>query len=199
MLTDSKQNFSSRLGWNDHLGKLLSGGLLVRDFDDHDQHRRIMEKAFRHEALVHYLTTANAQYGAGVDRWPVGNPFAFFPAMTKLNLDLAAQIFLGVPLGPEADLLHQSLSAFGAAEAAFIKREVPGLSFRRGMQGRRYLTRYFAARVAERRNASGEDMFTQLCHAIDENGRRFTDLEIVDQLIFFMLAAHDPTTCVSPA
>jgi cytochrome P450/CRP-like cAMP-binding protein/bacterioferritin-associated ferredoxin len=195
VLTDSKRNFSNRLGWNSLLGKLLAGGLLLRDFDDHQQHRRIMEKAFRHEALVHYLKTANAQYGAGIDRWPVGRPFAFFPAMTNLNLDLAAQIFLGVPLGPEADLLHRSLAALGAAEAAIIKREVPGLSFRRGMQGRRYLTSYFAARVAERRKASGDDMFTQLCQAVDEDGRRFTDQEIVDHLIFFMLAAHDPTTC----
>jgi cytochrome P450/CRP-like cAMP-binding protein/bacterioferritin-associated ferredoxin len=194
VLTDSKRNFSNRLGWDYHLGKLLFGGLMMRDFDDHQQHRRIMEKAFRNEALVHYLTVANAQFGAGIDQWPVGKPFAFFPTLTKLNLDLAAQIFLGVPLGAETDRLHRSFGDLGAAEAAIIKREIPGLGFRRGMQCRRYLIGYFASRVAERGKSTGEDLFTQLCQATDTDGKRFTDEEIVDHLIFFMLAAHDPTT-----
>lgn len=195
VLADGKRNFSSRLGWNDLLGKLLFGGLMLRDYDDHRQHRRIMEKAFRPEALTHYLKAANVQFAARVESWPVGQPFSFFQAMTNLNLDLAAQIFLGVPLGPEADQIHHSLTSIGAAEAAFVKREIPGLSYRRGMQGRRYLIDYFGARVAERRQSKGDDMFTQLCQAVGEDGKRFTDEEVVNHLIFFMLAAHDPTTC----
>jgi cytochrome P450 len=37
-------------------------------------------------------------------------------------------------------------------------------------------------------------MFTRLCHAETEDGRRLDDQEIVDHMIFLMMAAHDTTT-----
>ena len=37
-------------------------------------------------------------------------------------------------------------------------------------------------------------MFTQLCHARDEQDQAYSDEEIVDHLIFLMMAAHDTTT-----
>ena len=37
-------------------------------------------------------------------------------------------------------------------------------------------------------------MLTQLCNAAGEDGESFTDQEIVDHMIFLMMAAHDTTT-----
>ena len=53
---------------------------------------------------------------------------------------------------------------------------------------------YFAARVKERRNATGTDMLTVLCHTEDEDGNSFTDEDIVNHMIFLMMAAHDTST-----
>jgi cytochrome P450 len=53
---------------------------------------------------------------------------------------------------------------------------------------------YFIERVKERRNATGTDMLTVLCHTEDEDGNRFTDEDIVNHMIFLMMAAHDTVT-----
>ena len=37
-------------------------------------------------------------------------------------------------------------------------------------------------------------MFSRLCRAVSEDGARFTDAEIIDHMIFLMMAAHDTTT-----
>lgn len=37
-------------------------------------------------------------------------------------------------------------------------------------------------------------MFSQLCHATDEEGRQFGDDEVVDHLVFLLMAAHDTVT-----
>ena len=37
-------------------------------------------------------------------------------------------------------------------------------------------------------------MFSQLCRAESEEGRTFSDQEIIDHMIFLMMAAHDTTT-----
>ena len=56
------------------------------------------------------------------------------------------------------------------------------------------LEEYFTERVKERRNAEGTDMLTVLCHTQDEDGNRFTDEDIVNHMIFLMMAAHDTST-----
>ena len=38
------------------------------------------------------------------------------------------------------------------------------------------------------------ELFPQLCQACDEHGQQYSDEEIVDHLIFLMMAAHDTTT-----
>ena len=40
----------------------------------------------------------------------------------------------------------------------------------------------------------GHDMFSLLCRATDEEGNRYTDQEVIDHMIFLMMAAHDTTT-----
>ena len=37
-------------------------------------------------------------------------------------------------------------------------------------------------------------MFSRLCHAETEEGERFADQEVIDHMIFLMMAAHDTTT-----
>jgi cytochrome P450 len=48
--------------------------------------------------------------------------------------------------------------------------------------------------VEERRNSKGEDFFTRMCHAKDEDGKGWSDAEIVVHFNFMMMAARDTTT-----
>ena len=71
---------------------------------------------------------------------------------------------------------------------------MPPLTWWRGIQARKMLEDYFAARLNETRDSEGTDMLSVLCHAEDEDGQRFTDDDIVAHMIFLMMAAHDTST-----
>src|SRR3546814_8944043 len=48
--------------------------------------------------------------------------------------------------------------------------------------------------VPERREGSGEDMFSQICRTRDDNGDYMSVEAIVDHMNFLMMAAHDTVT-----
>jgi cytochrome P450 len=64
----------------------------------------------------------------------------------------------------------------------------------RGVRARRFLVRLMQSRLAEKRAHAAPDLFSQLCHARSEEGERFSDDEVVNHMIFLMMAAHDTTT-----
>lgn len=56
------------------------------------------------------------------------------------------------------------------------------------------MCRYFQRQIKSKREGQGNDMFSLLCRATDEEGNQYTDQEVVDHMIFLMMAAHDTTT-----
>lgn len=55
VLQNREQVFSNRLGYEPFLRHLFPGGLMLRDFDEHRQHRTIMQNAFRRSCMEGYL------------------------------------------------------------------------------------------------------------------------------------------------
>ena len=191
-LMDRERNFSSERGWA-LLGRLFPGGLMLRDFDDHRLHRRIMQAAFKPRALADYVSRMNAGIAAALERWPAGR-MRFYDAAKALTLELGAAIFVGVDSGAEARRLNRAFIAEIAASVAVVRAAVPGGKTWRGLRARAFLTDYFRRLIPERREGGGSDLFSHLCRARMDDGRAFTDREIVDHLNFLLLAAHDTTT-----
>jgi len=185
--------FSSRRAWDLIIGRIFTNGLMLRDGDEHRWHRNLMHQAFTWAALAEYVARMNPQIEERLARW---RPEAFraYPSLKRLTLELASSVFLGMQLGPEAEQLNRAFEDAVAASMSVVRLRIPGTSFARGLAGRELLARFFAARIPERRQGAGSDMFSRLCRAEDEQGERFADQEIVDHLIFLMMAAHDTTT-----
>lgn len=194
VLMDKDRNFSSEGGWNPLLGQLFPNGLMLRDFDNHRAHRKIMQVAFKSPAMRNYIDYLNKGISDRLNVWATRPDFDFYPAIKQLTLDLAASVFLGVPLGPEADRLNKAFADSVAASVAVVRAPIPGMKFGRGVKGRKYIQKYLRDQIAERRDGDGQDMFTLLCQATDDDGNRFTDDEIVDHMNFLMMAAHDTLT-----
>lgn len=194
VLRDREQVFSSERGWSYNLGHLFPNGLMLRDFDEHRVHRRIMQSAFRKAAIAAYVDAMNARFAEALPRWGSIEDFRFYPAIKQLTLDNAAGIFLGAELGDEADGVNRAFVDTVAASLAIVRTPIPGLALHRGLKGRALLERYLRERIAARRASTGNDMFTQLCHAKDDDGRTFSDDEVVDHVIFLLMAAHDTVT-----
>ncbi|MCA9701105.1 MAG: cytochrome P450, partial [Myxococcales bacterium] len=128
--------------------------------------------------------------------WDRGRDFPIYPAIKRALLEQAATVFLGVPLGADAELIGRCFTDMIAASLTLVRREIPGTAWRRGMVARRRLAAFLRGELPRRRDpaaAALPDVFSLLCRAEDEHGDRFSDDEVVDHMIFLLFAAHDTT------
>jgi cytochrome P450 len=189
--------FSSARGWEPYIGKVFPGAIMAMDGDEHRYQRRIMQVAFRKSALRTYLEQMSPAIDVGIEAWMPSTGSAarqMFPLLKQLTLDLAASVFMGVELGHSAKDLNRAFVATVAASLAIIRVPIPGLKMWRGIRGRELLVKRFRALLPEKRRTHTNDFFSEFCHAQSEQGERFTDQEIIDHMIFLMMAAHDTTT-----
>jgi cytochrome P450 len=188
----------SQKGWHPVIGPFFNRGLMMLDFDEHMYHRRILQEAFTRSRLTGYVAHIDQVATAVVSDWPTDDGrFLFHPAMKELALDIASVVFMGHEPGTDHDLVtkvNQAFTTTTRAGGAIIRTAVPPFKWWRGLRARKVLEDYFADRVAERRNAEGTDMLTVLCHTEDDDGNSFTDEDIVNHMIFLMMAAHDTST-----
>jgi cytochrome P450 len=195
VLLDRERIFSARKPWDMIMGRIFSNGLLLRDGDDHKHHRKIMHAAFTRPALREYAQRMNPTIEAALSDWErKEGALLAFRAYKALTLDMAASIFVGIDLGPGAARMNRVFEDMVAASMSRIRLRIPGLEFYRGLVGRDWLVRTFRDLLPKRRAGDGADMFSRLCRAETEDGRRLADSEIVDHMIFLMMAAHDTTT-----
>ena len=189
--------FSNGEGWEHFIGPFFRRGIMLLDFDEHLHHRRIMQQAFTRDRLRDYLVTMNPEIERGLAGWQPSERFGMLAANKKLTLDLATETFVGDPLGPQADRINQALVSMVRAGLSLVRFGVPGGRWSRGLAGRRVLERFFAQRLPAKRaggTGSGADLFSALCQARTDDGHQFTDADVVNHMIFLLLAAHDTTT-----
>lgn len=198
VLSNRNKDFTT-VAWNDVIGPFFNRGLLLMDFDEHMYHRRIMQEAFTRTRLSGYIEHMDRVATRVVAQdWPVNDRrFLFMPAVKELTLDIASVVFMGHEPGSDHDLVTKINEAFATTTrsgGAIIRTPVPPFKWWRGLQARKVLEDYFVERVKARRNAQGTDMLTVLCHTADSDGNTFSDNDIVNHMIFLMMAAHDTST-----
>lgn len=193
LFADEGGALSTAAGWRPFFGRLLPGGLLLRDHDDHRHHRAVMQSAFAPAALREHVRVMNERLPASLDAWPRRGRVSAVDGFRRLTLDLAGALFLGAELGPELDALTHDFETLAAGVAAVLPVAAPGTALRRAIEARERLVAYLRPRVAARRAAPTPDLFGRLCEAADEHGRRFTDDEVIDHTLFLWMAAHDTT------
>jgi len=193
VLHDREGNFSNRGGWQYWIDAVFPGAIMAMDDPQHKHHRRIMQGAFKRSAMARYVEDMGPVIAQAVAAWPAGR-LQVFPAVKSLTLNIAARVFMGMPLGAEADRMNQAFIDTVEASLALIRKPLPPLGMWRGVRARRYLVGLMRSKIAEKRATEGPDLFSQLCHARGEDGERFSDDEVVNHMIFLMMAAHDTTT-----
>lgn len=194
VLQDKEKLFSARMGWMPILEDLFPNGLMLRDFEDHLQHRRIMQVAFRREALVRYLETLHQTIEPSLRAWEAQPERLMYPSLKALTLDIAARTFLGVELGADSERINRAFQDVVSASMSILRVPWSITPYGRGVRSRAFLEGFIRERIPARRKNPGPDMFSQLCAAVDEEGKTFTDQEVVDHTIFLLMAAHDTLT-----
>lgn len=185
--------FSSTRGWAPVIGPFFDRGMMLLDFDEHRDHRRIMQQAFTRSALEGYLELMRPSVARTLTDWAGAQRFPFYPAIKHLLLQQAAEVFVGTTLGPESDQLSADFHDTVRGGQAIVRADVPGGIWARGLRARRRLERYFYNQVPARQRGDGTDLFSMLCRSEDEDGARFSHADIVNHMIFLLMAAHDTT------
>jgi len=193
-LFDKDRIFSSELGWGPILNRLFPRGLMLMDFDEHRAHRKALGVAFKPEPMRAYMAALNDGIAARVERWRAAGAIAAYPEIKALTLDLAATSFLGIPWGPEADRINRAFVDMVQAAVGLVRTPLPGTKMGRGVAGRRFMSAFFGREIAARRGKAGDDIFTQICNVVDEEGQLLGDQTIIDHMNFLMMAAHDTLT-----
>lgn len=196
MLLNQGNVFSSKKAWDHIIGRIIPNGLMLRDGEDHRSHRRIMQEGFKHEALQRYCLAMAPQIQQSIGQWQhrESTKLCAYPMFKSMTLELAATVFLGMPLGENHSKFSQAFNTTVAASMPRVPIPFPGNLLWRGIRARKILCELFLAQVSTKRVNVGTDMFSLLCKAHDEQGKQYTDQEIVDHIIFLMIAAHDTTT-----
>jgi len=199
IIYSNKNKDYSQQGWVPVIGPFFHRGLMLLDFEEHMFHRRIMQEAFVRTRLAGYTEQVDTVVSQVIANDWVANDarFLLYPAMKELTLDIASMVFMGHEPGTDHELVTKVNKAFTTttrAGNAIVRKPVRPLTWWRGIQARKTLEDYFAARLTETRGSEGTDMLSVLRQAEDEDGQRFTDADIVAHMIFLMMAAHDTST-----
>ncbi|WP_300036385.1 cytochrome P450 [uncultured Roseobacter sp.] len=193
VLMDKEKNFSSEGGW-DALKLIYPGGLILQDFDHHRQNRRIMTAAFRASAIRDYRERMAATMRDLLTTWPKDEPFCFYTAIKDLTLRVGGAVFMGLPLdGDLAKRINRAITDEIRASVTPIRQPLPFTPMWHGVRGRDFLRETFRTLIPERRAKGGDDFFSQMCLATDDDGNAWSEDEILNQFNLLIMAAHDTT------
>lgn len=192
ILIENAKHTSNREAWEMALSDLFPNGLMLMDGERHKYHRSIMNEAFKKEPIQGYLDVMPEIIQTALDEINGKRKVLFFPFMKSLTLKLAGKVFFGIEREDDLHELNKAISDVVNAALA-LPINFPGTKYRKGLKGRERLVLYFKSIIEQRRSAEGIDLFSRLCQARSENGDQFTDQEIIDHMIFVLMASHDTT------
>ena len=196
-LRNADKAFANGPAWTYLVGPFFGRGLMFLDFEEHHLHRRIMQQAFTRDRLEGYVAAMHPAITAGLAGWQPDGGFQAYWALKDLTLDIATNTFMGGAehtSAEEMERVNRSFIACVQAAAAIVRHDVPFTRWHRGLKGRRHLEKFFNSYLAERRATSTDDLLSVLCHIESEDGERFSDEDVVNHMIFLMMAAHDTST-----
>lgn len=194
VLNNRDKAFANGPGWSFFLGPFFNRGIMLLDFEEHLDHKRIMQQAFTRERLLDYLDTMNAGIARTIQDWQPGNGFRLYEANKHMLLDVATEVFVGEEPGGESDEINKAFIDTVGAALSYIRADVPGGGWHRGLVARKRLEEYFRALLPAKRAGDGTDLFSQLCRAQTPDGMSFTDDDVVNHMIFVLMAAHDTSS-----
>jgi cytochrome P450 len=198
VFVNKDKEFSSGPAWSHFIGPFFHRGLMLLDFEEHLHHRRIMQAAFGAEELRRYHELTLPHLRRNLAAWADVEQPRLQRMFKDLTLDLALEVFVGVKDLPQTDRdrINKAFIQAVRAGTSIVRRDLPGGvgPWAKGLRARKVLEEFFHSALPAKRREGGDDLFAQLCAAKDEDGNQFSDADIVNHMIFLLMAAHDTTT-----
>lgn len=187
--------FSNFLIWNTVFKGLFDNNILERDFSSHKTFRKILQSAFKREAIEGHMELMNPIFKQAMYEWPAGRTIETMNHVKKCLLDVGANVFLGIQLGDKTDKINQAFIDMLAGTADIFKRkELFFMPYSKGIKAKKTLSKFVFENIDERRNSQDRDILSQLSRMTDDEGELLSRSDIRDQINFLLFAAHDTTT-----
>jgi cytochrome P450 len=196
-LQNRDKAFANEPAWSQLVGPFFHRGLMLIDFDDHRDHRRIMQEAFTRDRLDGYAGRMHPAIARGTADWPAGRPIRAHWRLKRLTLEIAADLFMGgAPDTGAAGMARVNRAFLTCVQAAagIVRADVPFTRWGRAFRARRVLEDFLRGYLPAKRAEATGDIFSVLCHIETDDGDRFSDDDVVNHMIFLMMAAHDTST-----
>jgi cytochrome P450 len=185
------------------MGFLGPNSVVLLDGEPHLQVRRLLLPPFHGEAIARHQQVVEQITAAEIEHWPVGEPFALWPRMRAIGMEVILRTLFGVREDSRRQRLGELLPAIagGGVFGLMAETRLPWLA--RGKLGRR-LPWVRARAQAEhllydeiadhRADPEGrEDVLAMLITARDEDGRGLNDEQLRDHMLTLVGGGFDTT------
>ncbi|HEX8573488.1 MAG TPA: cytochrome P450 [Allosphingosinicella sp.] len=188
VLFDEARNFSAEGGWRPVFGRHFGGGLLLRDGDDHQWHRKLVGAAFKQEQLQSYLGIFAGNNARATERWS-GRSLDVYELAQELTFANGYAAFLGrdPALAKREDLL--AFRYLMRAATALVTWPLPGSAEARAAWAKRHVEGLIRPMLAEAVAPERTDLLASLSRLRDLG--LLDDGEVVAHLMFVVAASFD--------
>lgn len=188
VLVDREQNFSAYGGWKPVFGRHFEGGLLLRDGQDHQWHRKLIASAFKQDQLQAYLRVFSTniarlcigRFGRVVDAYELSQSLTFANGYTAFLGRDAAQ-------ATRSDLL--AFRYMMRSATAVLPWAIPGSAHGRASWAKRHIEKLLSPILASYPDDGRTDLASALVRMKHEG--LLTDREVVAHLTFTIAASFD--------
>lgn len=188
VLFDASGNFSSEGGWRPVFGKHFSGGLLLRDGEDHRWHRKVIAAAFKQVQLDSYLAVFARNIRNLLARWS-GQTANLYELAQQLTFANGYEAFLGrdPDRATRSDLL--AFRYLMRSSTSVVDVPLPGNCEWRARWARRHVEKLIRPMLEE----PPEEHRTDLLALLQRMGQEglLGESEILAHLIFVIAASFD--------
>ena len=200
MLVSGRENFTWREGRMGDLIPLIGDGLLTTDGAYHDTSRAIMMPAFHRERVAAAAEVMTEEATRAADDLPTLTETDLYTWTRNLAMRIAMRALFGfdpdsAKANEVAERFESGLS-YHAREYHMQMVDGPGSPLAKLRSDRAALEVLVGEAIARRRRRGeeGEDVLGSLLAARDEDGREFTDGQVLDHVLTLLFAGHDTAT-----
>jgi cytochrome P450 len=178
--------------------------VLTLDEKPHMAQRKLMLPPFHGERMQRYGDLMRQIAEREIDSWPPGRPFAVWPRMQAITLEVILEAVFGLEEGPRLDALRERLREVLEASTDSVTMLMlallgPDRFSRLGIVRRELdpadellLTQIRESR-ADPQLDEREDILSLLLQARYEDGEPMADSELRDELMTLLVAGHETT------
>lgn len=188
VLLDREGNFSAYGGWKPVFGRHFDGGLLLRDGQDHQWHRKLIASAFKQDRLHAYLKVFSANIAGVSGRWS-GRCLDAYEVSQRLTFANGYAGFLG---RAAVHATRRDLLAFRymmRSATAVLPWAIPGTAHGRASWAKRHIERLLSPMLAVKPDEARNDLAAVLSRLYHD--RLLTRSEVVAHLTFTIAASFD--------